>query len=162
MLKEKLNEELKIALRTGNTRKRLVLGMLSSAVKNRELEKRSRLAKQGVSEAELASASELTDEEILETIASEAKKRKESVASFSGGGRPEMAREEEEELAILMQYLPEQMTEDQVRQVVQDVVAQVKPRGLSDVGKVIGQVMARVKGRADGALASQLVKEALS
>lgn len=161
MFKEKLAEDLTAALRTGDASRRLVLGMLASVIKNRELEKRSRLAKQGVPETDLQAASELTDDEILEAIASEVKKRKESAASFSSGGRPEMAQKEEEELAILMHYLPEQMSEDQIRKVVQDVVAQIKPQGIQDMGKVIAQVMARVKGRADGKLVSQMVREAL-
>lgn len=162
MLKERLKEDLTMALKTGDAEKRLVLGMLSSIIKNRELEKRSRLSKQGVSEAELTAGSELTDDEVLEAIGSEVKKRKESAASFSEGGRPEMAQKEEQELAILMQYLPEQMTEDQVRVVVGDVLAGMPGATLKDMGKIVGQVMPKVKGRADGGLVSRLVKEALS
>lgn len=162
MLKERLREDLTTALKTGDAERRLVLGMLSSVIKNRELEKRSRLSKQGASEAELVTGSELTDDEVLEAIASEVKKRKESAASFSGGGRLEMAQKEERELAILIQYLPEQMSEEQVRAVVGDVLAGMPGATVKDMGKVVGQVMPKVKGRADGALVSRLVKEALS
>ena len=162
MLKEKLTQDLKDALRSGDAEKRLVLGMVSSVIKNRELEKRSRLSKQGVAEEELPAKSERTDEEILEAIASEAKKRKESIASFQSAGRAELAEKEQRELNILTPYLPEQMSEEQVRAVVQEVVAHVQPQGPKDMGKVIGQVMARVKGKADGQVVSKMVQEALA
>ena len=112
MLKEKLTQDLKEALKSGNAKKRLVVGMVLNSVKNRELQKR---AKSGKEEA-------LNDEEILEVIASEVKKRKESIESFKAGGREELAQNEKEELDILMTYMPEQMSEDAIREVVRQTI----------------------------------------
>ena len=112
MLKEKLTQDLKEALKSGNAKKRLVVGMVLNSVKNRELQKR---AKSGKEEA-------LNDEEILEVIASEVKKRKESIESFKAGGREELAQNEKEELDILMTYMPEQMSEDAIREEVRQTL----------------------------------------
>src|SRR3989338_10241846 len=98
MLKERINEDIKTALKTGNAQRRMVLSLVQSAIKNKELQKRAKSGKE----------EELNDEEVLDVIASEAKKRKESIESYEKGGREEMAQKERDELAILMGYKPEQ------------------------------------------------------
>ena len=154
MLKEKLTQDLKEALKSGNAKKRLVVGMVLNSVKNRELQKR---AKSGKEEA-------LNDEEILEVIASEVKKRKESIESFKSGGREELAQNEKEELDILMTYMPEQMSEDAIREVVRQTIKDMASpaEALAKAGQVIGAVMAKLKGKAEGGLVSKIVKEELS
>ncbi|OGN09190.1 MAG: hypothetical protein A3J46_03700 [Candidatus Yanofskybacteria bacterium RIFCSPHIGHO2_02_FULL_41_11] len=154
MLKEKLTQDLKEALKSGNAKKRLVVGMVLNSVKNRELQKR---AKSGKEEA-------LNDEEILEVIASEVKKRKESIESFKAGGREELAQNEKEELDILMTYMPEQMSEDAIREVVRQTIKDMASpaEALAKAGQVIGAVMAKLKGKAEGGLVSKIVKEELS
>lgn len=143
MLKEKLNEDLKAAMKEGNAQKRDVLRMLSSAIKNKEIEKRI----------------ELTDEQVLEVIASEVKKRRESVAQFTAGNRLELAAKEEAEIKILATYLPAQLGEEELKKIVAETLAGMDK---SDVGGAMKAVMAKVKGKADGALVSKLVKDALN
>ncbi|MDO8584271.1 MAG: GatB/YqeY domain-containing protein [bacterium] len=142
MLKEKLQEDLKAAMKAGDAEKRDVLRMLSSAIKNKEIDKRI----------------ELTDEQALDVIASEVKKRKESVVQFTAGNRPELATKEEAEIKILAIYLPEQLGEEELKKIVTETLAGMDK---SDVGGAMKAVMAKVKGKADGALVSKLVKDAI-
>lgn len=162
MLKEKLQSDLKESLKSGDARRRLVIGMVLNSVKNRELEKRSKLSKTESDPAKLNEQSKLNDEEILETIASETKKRKESIESFKAGGRDELAQQEKEELDILMAYMPEQMSEDQICEEVKKTILETGASGLKDMGKLIGLIMAKVKGKADGGTVSRIVKEELA
>ena len=168
MLKDKLNTDVKEALKAHDSQRRMVLGMVLSAVKSRELDKRGKLSKShstssGQAEpdvAKLEEASKLNDEEIVEVLSSEIKKRKDSVEQFEKGGRPDLAAKEKAEIDMLMAYMPEQMSEDEVKKIV---VETIKNMGLpAQAGKVIGAVMAKVKGKADGNLVSQIVKEELS
>src|SRR3989338_5705166 len=153
MLK-KLTEDFKESLKSCDAKRRLVIGMVLSSVKNRELQKR---AKSGNIE-------ELNDDEVLEVIASEVKKRKESIESFKAGGREEMAQSEKEELDILMTYMPEQMSEDAIREVVRQTIKDMASpaEALAKAGQVIGAVMAKLKGKAEGGLVYKIVKEELS
>lgn len=141
MLKEKLSQDLKDAMKAHEAQRRDVLRMLTSAVKNKEIEKRV----------------ELTDEQVLEVIASEVKKRKDSVTQFIAGNRKDLAEKEEAEIAVLAGYLPAQMDEDELKKIVTETVS-----GMKNVGEAMKAVMAKVKGKADGALVSKLVKDALS
>ena len=159
MLKDQLKEDLKAALKAGDTQRRTVIGTIMSVVKNRELEKRGKLMKDGADAATVEAQSALNDEEIVEAIQSEIKKRKESIETYTQGGRPELAEAEKAELDILMHYMPEQMSEEAIRVEVKQVIAAVNPQGPKDMGKVIGQVMPKVKGRADGTVVSRIVKE---
>src|SRR3989344_6741869 len=113
MLKQQLQKELNESLKAGDQIKRLVLGMVMTSIKNRELGKRQQLSKTVSDTGELEKQSQLTDEEILEVIASEVRKRKESVEQFKAGGREELAQKEKSEMDILLAYLPEQMCEDE-------------------------------------------------
>ena len=151
MLKQKLTEDFKESLKSGDAKRRLVIGMVLSSVKNRELQKR---AKSGNIE-------ELNDDEVLEVIASEVKKRKESIESFKAGGREEMAQSEKEELNILMVYMPEQMSEEQIREEARKAIAETGAKDIKEMGKVLGVLMPKVKGKADGTLVSRIVKEEL-
>lgn len=104
---------------------------------------------------------EATDEEILQLVAKEAKQRKESIDAFRKGGREDLAAKEEVELKILQAYLPEQMSEEELKKVVQEVIQQVGAHGKGDFGKVMGAVISRVKGRAEGFLVSKCVGQLL-
>jgi uncharacterized protein YqeY len=141
-----------------------LLGMVLSAVKNREFDKRAKVSKStGETDgAKLDEMAKLNDEEIVETISSEIKKRKDSVEQFEKGGRPELAEQEKQEIEMLMVYMPEQMSEDEIKSVVADVIKATGAAGPKDMGKVIGAVMAKIKGKADGTLVSKVVKEELS
>ena len=164
MLKEKIQQDVKDALKSGDSRKRMVLGMVMAAIKNKEIEKRS----------------ELSEEEIIAVLSSEVKKRKDSVEQFEKGSRPELAEQEKQEINILMGYMPEQMPEEQIRKIVKQTIKDMgKPGsesseslreksvkgGQSELllpGKVLQVLMPKVKGKADGQTVSRIVKEELS
>jgi uncharacterized protein YqeY len=143
-LKERIKEDMKAAFKAGDQSTRGTLSLLLSVIQNRELDKR---AKQGADNAEL------TDEEVVEAISSELKKRREAIATYEEGGRPELAASEQAEAEVLARYLPEQLSEAQVKA----LIAEAK----EDMGKVMGAIAPRIKGRFDGSRASVLVKEAL-
>lgn len=162
MLREKLQQDVKDALKSGNSEKRVLLGMVLSAIKNKEFEKRTKLSKTETNTQKLETGSQLNDEEIIEVLSSEIKKRKEAAESFTKGGRQELAEKEEKELAVLMSYMPEQMSEDAIRDIVKKTLADLGLKDIKDMGKAIGAVMAKVKGKADGTMVSRIVKEELS
>lgn len=161
MLKERIQKELNESLKAGEQLKRLVLGMLATAIKNRELAKRTRLSKTISDVSELEKQSQLNDDEVLEVLASEVKKRKEAVEQFKVGGRDELAQKEKSEMDILLSYLPEQVSEDEVRAEVKKIISELGAQGPKDMGKVIGSAMSKFKGRVDGSTVSKIVKELL-
>jgi len=158
MLKEKLQQDVKDALKAGDSEKRVLLGMVMSAIKNREFEKRSKLSKTETDITKLEEGSRLNDEEITEVLSSEIKKAAES---FAKGGRQDLAEKEEKESAILMGYMPEQMSEDEIRDIVKKTLAELGLKNIKDMGRAIGAIMAQVKGKADGTMVSRIVKEEL-
>ncbi len=149
MLKQKIAEDLKSAMKAGDAQKRDTLRMLDSMVKNTEIEKKKR--EEG-----------LTDEEIQEVIARAIKQRKDSITQFETGGRPELAEKEKAEIAILSGYMPEQMSEEEVRSAVKEVIVETGASSKADMGKVMGAAMGRLKGKADGNLVKKIVEEELS
>ena len=104
---------------------------------------------------------EMTDDAILQVIAKGVKQREESIAQFESAGRAELAENEKKEMALLKKYLPEQLSEEAVAAIVKDAVAATGATSKKDMGKVMKEVMARVKGQADGKLVSRLVGAAL-
>ena len=162
MLKEKLQQEMKDALKSGNPQRRTLMGMILTAIKNREFEKRTKLSKAEKDTAKLEEQSKLNDEEIVEVISSEIKKRKDSIEQYEKGGREELSQKERDELNILMAYMPEQMSEEDVRNEIKKTIAETGAKDMKDMGKVIGAVMAKIKGKADGQLVSKIAKEELS
>ncbi len=161
MLKERLQKDLNQSLKSGDQLKRLVLGMAMTAIKNREVAKRTRLSKTQSDIAQLEKQSQLTDEETMEAIASEVKKRKEAIEQFTAGGRRELAQKEKDEIEILADYLPAQFGEGEIRFEAQKTIAELGAKDIKDMGKVIAAVMAKIKGRADGGAVSRVVKEEL-
>jgi len=142
MLKDKLQQEMKDALKSGDSRKRTLLGMVLSAVKNKEIEKRG----------------ELNEEDIVAVVSSEIKKRRDSVEQYQKGGRSDLAEQEKKEAEMLMAYMPEQMSEDEVLSEVKKAISETGAKDIKEMGKVIGAVMAKVKGKADGQMVSRIVK----
>ena len=151
MLKEKLQQDMKEAMKAGDANKRMVLSLLQSAIKNKELQKRAKSGK----------VEELSDEEIMDVISSEVKKRKESIESYEKGGRDEMAQKERDELNILMEYMPEQMPEDDIRSEAKKAIEETGAKDIKEMGKVLGVLMPKLKGKADGQTVSRIVKEEL-
>jgi uncharacterized protein len=105
---------------------------------------------------------EVTDAEVVDIIAKEAKKRRESIQTYADNGRPELAAAEQEELDVLVDYLPAQMDEAGIRAVVEETVAEVGAQGPGDLGKVMGALMPKVKGKADGKLVNTVVRDVLN
>lgn len=130
--------------------------MLKSAIQYHEIAKSLPAGRQG------GAGYEATDEDIIEVIGREVKKRNEAIELYKKGGREELAQKEGEELEILKTYLPEQMSEGEVRKLVEEAIARTGASGMQDMGKVMGTLMPKVKGKADAALVSNLVRESLS
>jgi uncharacterized protein len=104
----------------------------------------------------------LSDEEELQVLQRERKRRGEAIEAFRAGGRDEQAGVEEGELAVLEEFMPEPMTEDEIEEIVDNVIAEVGATSIRDLGRVMADVMPQVSGRADGSTVSQLVREKLA
>ena len=139
---------MKDAMKAGDAIKRDSLRMLDAMIKNTEIEKMKK--EEG-----------LADAEILEVLARAVKQRKDSVAQYTAGGRPELAEKENKEIEILMQYMPEQMGDDKVREIVKEVISQTGASGKADIGKVMGAAMGKLKGQADGNDVKRIAEELL-
>jgi len=144
-LKQKLSDDLKQAMRSGDTLKRSAIRMLMAAIKN----------------AEIARQSKLEDSDILGVIAKEVRQRRESIEAFKQGNRQDLVDKEEAELAVLQGYLPQQMTRAEVVEAAQKVIAEVGAGGPGDKGKVMPRLMAQLRGRADGREINEVVSELL-
>ncbi len=145
-LQERLMEDLKDAMRRGDETRRSVIRMVRAAIKNAEVER----------------GRPLGDDEVLRVIEKEVKQRRDAIVEFTRGNRPDLVAREQAEIEVLLSYLPEQMSREEIEQVARRVIAQVGARGPTDVGKVMPKVMAEVRGRADGRIVSQIVQELLS
>ena len=152
-LKEKIQSDLTEAVKRKEALRFSVLRLLLAAVLNREKEKRYKSGEE--------KESPLTDEETFEVIASEAKKRKEAAEEYQKSGRSDLADKEKKELEILQEYLPEQLSEQEIKNLVKDIIEKTGAKEQKDAGRVMAELMPRVKGRAEGALVFKLVKELL-
>jgi len=103
----------------------------------------------------------LNDEEVLQVVSREVKKRKDSIEAFEGAGRSELAEKEKEELAVLMSYMPEQLSEVVIRDLVKKAIEQSGAKGEKEIGKAMAILSSQVKGKADGALVNRIVRELL-
>lgn len=163
-LKEKISTALNQALKEKREVELQTLRLLRAALLNREKAKRQKLAKagEGLSEQELQEESRLSDEEVLEVLASEVKKRREAISAFEKGERGELMKKEKEELEVLQRYLPEPLTEEALRELVEAVIKETGATDLKEMGKVMAALTPKIKGRAEAGLAAQLVREALT
>jgi len=144
-LKEQIQNDLKKALKAKEKGKVSVLRMVNSEIKNEEIEKKE----------------DLTDEDIIQIISKELKKRKEGVEEFKKAGREETVEEEERQIKVLEKYLPEQLEEDEVEELVEEVIEEVGASDMSDMGEVMKEIMPKVKGKADGNMVNKIVREKL-
>jgi len=161
-LKQDIQNNLKSAFKDRRELETGTLRMLNSQILNKEKEKRNKLSKESLSEDELVKKSELTDEEIIEVVLSEIKKRREAIEGYEKWGREKMAKKERKELEVLKKYMPEQFSEEKVKEIVKEVINKVGAKDLKDIGKVMAELMPKVKGRAEGGMVSKIVKELLS
>ena len=145
-LKERLADDMKLALRNRETVHLGLVRMILAQIKNREI----------------AQGNELVDEEATEVVASLIKNRKEARAFAVEGDRQELIRQADEELEILASYLPEQLSEEEIRAVIRDAIEQSGASSHRDLGRIMAVVMPRVKGQADGNLVNSIVREYLT
>lgn len=160
-LQEKINKDLKQAMRDKNELLLLVLRGINAVIHNKEIEKRTKLSKDEKDIAKLEKESKLIEEEVMQVISSEAKKRKDSIEEFKKGKRDDLVEKEEKELEILKKYLPEQMSEEQIQEEAKKVIEEVEAVGPQDIGKVMSLLMPKFKGKAEGGVVSKIVSELL-
>ncbi len=122
---------------------------------------KAKLMEKEISERKDGEKAKLTDEQAVEVLMKAAKQRKESIEQFEEGGRKDLADNEKAELKIIDIYLPEMMSEEEVREIVQHKINTLGAGGMQDMGKVMGPLMGQLKGKADGSMVSRIVKEEL-
>lgn len=149
---DQLNADLMVAMREQDTVRKLALRSAKTAILHAEVEKR---AKQGPQAA-------LTDAEVLTVLSKQAKQRRESIEEYSKGGRPDLVQQEQAELAVLESYLPRQLSQEEVVDVVRQVIAEVGAVDSKQVGLVMKPAMERLRGQADGKLVNQIARDLLS
>jgi uncharacterized protein YqeY len=145
-LRERLQADTIAAMRSGDALRRDVLRMVQNAIYNTEKAKKVTLS----------------EDEILGVVVHEVKTRRESIEAFRKGGREDLAAKEEAEIAILAGYLPAALTDDELRALVDEAVAATGAASARDMGKVMGWLSPKIRGRADGKVASGLVAQALA
>lgn len=144
-LKERLQEDWKIAMKSKESFKAGVISMARAAVL----------------QSEKTDGKALDDEQVIAVLSKEVKQRRESIAEFEKGNRPDLVDQTNKEIEILLDYLPQQLAEDEIIEIVRAAVIEVGANSIKDMGKVMAVVQPRVKGRADGKIVSQIVKEQL-
>ena len=145
-LQEKLRADLKQAMKGGDDQRRSLIRLVLAGVKNAEIDK----------------GAPLDDSGVIDVLSREVKRHRESIAEFSKGNRPDLVAQEETELAILLEYLPPQMSRDEIAEAARKVIEQVGARGPGDKGKVMSQLMPQLKGKAEGREISDVVSELLA
>jgi len=145
-LKQKLTNDLKQAMRGGDKVRRSVIRLVMAAIKNAEISKQATL----------------DDSDILGIIAKEVRQHQESIEAFKQGNRDDLVAQEEAELAVLKEYLPRQMTRDEIITEARQVIEEMGAQGLGDKGKVMPRLIAQLKGKADGREINAVVTELLT
>jgi uncharacterized protein YqeY len=141
MLQEKLMNDLKAAMKGGDKQRKLVISLIRAGIKN----------------AEIAKQKTLDDAGVLDVIAKEARQRRESITEFKKGNRPDLVAKEEAELAILLEYLPQQISREEIIAAARQVIKEVDAQGPGDKGKVMQKLMPQLKGKAEGSAINEIV-----
>ena len=144
-MRERIDEELKSAMKSGDQLTVSVLRMLKSAVRYVEIEK----------------GQQLSDDDIVQVVSREAKRHRESIEQFEEGGRADLVEKETAELQILSAYLPEQLDEAEIASIAREVISELNAASKADKGRVMGALMPKVRGKADGKLVNRIVDELL-
>ena len=149
-LKEKILDDLKTSMKAKESDKTRVLRSIKAKILEKEISER----KDG--------ESTLSDDQIVQVLMKAAKQRKESIDQFKEGGRNDLVEKEEMELTLIEKYLPEMMSEEEIRVAVKNQIEQMNATSMADMGKVMGSLMGKLKGKAEGSIISRIVKEELS
>ena len=144
-LKDKLASDLKVAMKNRDEVKVRTIRMILATIRNMEVEKMG----------------QLTEEELLDALGREAKKRREAIEQYRKGGREDLAMAEEEELLVIESYLPKQLTDEEIESIARKIIKDVGAKSNKDLGKVMKVIIPRVKGRADGKKVNQIVRKLL-
>ncbi|MGP4080415.1 GatB/YqeY domain-containing protein [Pseudalkalibacillus sp. R45] len=145
-LLDRLNQDMKQAMKNKEKQRLTVIRMVKSSLQNESIKL----------------GHELNEEEELTVLSREVKQRKDSLQEFKKAGREDLVENLRQEIAILNEYLPEQLSEEEVNQIVKETIEQVGATSKQDMGKVMGAIMPKVKGKADGGLVNRLVQQNLS
>ena len=149
MLKEQINDDIKEAMKAKNELGLSVLRMVAAAISSEEINKSKR---------EVG----LNDEEVLEVLSREVKKRRDSATQYEGAGRAELAEKENQEIGVIMNYMPAQMTTEEIEKVVKESIAESGAKDEKDFGAVMKVVSPKIKGKADGKQVSEIAKKMLA
>ena len=144
-LKQRINDELKAAMRSGDARLRDAMRLLLAALKQREVDERK----------------ELTDAEVVAVVEKMIKQRREAIAQFEKGGRQDLAEKEQFELGVLQAYMPQALSDAEIEAAVTEAISASGAKSSSDMGKVMGALKGKLSGRADMGKVSALVKSRL-
>ena len=145
-MREKILEDLKKAMKEQNKKELSVIRMLKGAMQMEELNKKA----------------ELTDDEVISLIAKQIKTRKESILEFEKGNREDLIKETKEEIEILNKYMPEQLSEEEIEEIINEAFIKLNPSSIKDMGKIMSEVNPKLKGRADMGYVSSIIKNKLS
>ncbi|MDH4222983.1 MAG: GatB/YqeY domain-containing protein [candidate division Zixibacteria bacterium] len=144
-LKQRIIQDMKSAQKAGEKLKLSLTRLLKSDIQYKEIEK----------------GEELSEEEILEVLSYAAKKHRDSIEQFKRGNREDLVNQEEEELKLILEYLPQQLNQIEIEKLVEEIISEVKAEGEKDIGKVMKALMPGIKGRADGKMVKLLVTNKL-
>ena len=145
-IKDKLMADLKDAMKSHNKLRKDVITLIRSAIKQREVDERI----------------ELTDEDILTIISKQLKEKKSSIEDFKKGNREDLVKQTEEEMKILLEYLPKQLSQEDLKEIVKDAIDKENISSMKDIGKLMKAVMPQVKGKADGNAVNKIARELLN
>ena len=146
MLNDQIAEDLKNAMKTRDVQTLSTIRMLKAAMQHKMIDKKVKV---------------LPDEDILEIIQKQIKQRRDSIAEFEKGGRKDLVEKEQKEIQILQKYQPKQLSHDELKSIVQEVIKSVGAASKTEIGKVMKELMPKVKGMADGREVNQIVSELL-
>lgn len=144
-LKQKLQEDLKTSMKNKDTLRKSVITLIRSSIKQVEVDKRV----------------ELNDDDIIDIISKQLKQRNDSLEQFLDAGREDLVEETRSEIEVLKEYLPQQLSEEELNEIVKQTISEVGATSMKDMGKIMSVIKPKTKGRADGKLINKLVKENL-
>ncbi|MBW4827332.1 MAG: GatB/YqeY domain-containing protein [Clostridiaceae bacterium] len=144
-LKKSLMEDLKTSMKNKDTLRKNTITMVRAGIKQKEVDERR----------------ELDDKDIMDIIAKQLKEKRNAIKEFDRGGRQDLVEQTEKEMEILLKYLPEQLTEEEVEEIVKAVIEEVDAKSMKDMGIIMKNVMPKVKGRADGSVVNKVAKKYL-
>ncbi len=150
MLQKKINDDVKQAMKSKEEIRLTTLRMLLASLHNKEIEKKGKKLEPTLSE-----------EEVIEVLSREAKKRRESIDAYTKGARDDLVKKESEELKIIKSYLPEQLSEEEVEKIVIEAIKRIDAKGQKDFGRVMGEAIKELKGKAEASLISEIIKHKL-